>query len=693
MADSSRFPKCFGPYLQYAISTSFKDFEFFDEKAGFRLFLLVELRKAGEQTTFVSALNNELSGDREPPRDHPGSPGDPVVIGLVNDDVPFVTLRASTRAVTPIESGDRVFCLWDRFVCRVELSLPMKLVQAPPPVRSRTRNQRWEAGKSKSLLVGIMDDGCPFAAAQFLGAAGTGTRVQGIWDQNRGRDLVRVNGVPFGHASLDFAFGSEYGRDSTSTEIGLDHWIALHQTSVGSIDEDGCYADAGFTRLASQRSHGAHVMDVLAGNLPLSSRIAQVNPSAGHFDPPSWKAGVPNEDPACGANVVFVQFADDCICDATGVWLKAYILDGIRYIMSFAEPNVTRNVIINLSYGPTTGPHDGTAELEVAISQLVTYYDGSAGKPRLDIFLAAGNSYLAEEHVQFTGGNQDEEAQWIWRLPPDNTARCFAEIWTNDIGGADNISVSLTSPSGHVRLKSANNAVDTAPPAPDGTEARLIGPVVWRSNKMWLLEVGPTVCGPGLVNEHGDWTIRISGLGAGLRIDAYVARTDPNMGVSTGARRSFFVDPVWEQNRAAAASCIFVGGEFDHAGSLVSRFGTLNGIATGNDSAVHVAGGYILLDKQKSSYSSAGPSRRYPESPRAGPDYLLPCDESEALPGILAGGTRSGSVFRLIGTSNAAPELARLFIKHIGADLPDPSEVPTTPAEQAKAGGGDLPAP
>ena len=41
------------------------------------------------------------------------------------------------------------------------------------------------------------------------------------------------------------------------------------------------------------------------------------------------------------------------------------------------SPNITKNVIINLSYGPTTGPHDGTAELETALTELVAEYDGS----------------------------------------------------------------------------------------------------------------------------------------------------------------------------------------------------------------------------------------------------------------------------------------------------------------------------
>jgi hypothetical protein len=159
------------------------------------------------------------------------------------------------------------------------------------------------------------------------------------------------------------------------------------------------------------------------------------------------------------------------------------------------------------------------------------------------------------------------------------------------------------------------------------------------------------------------------------------------MGVTTGAKRSFFVDPIWERTRSAAASCTFVNGEFDNTGSLVSRFGTLNGIATAEDDSVHVAGGYILLDGRKSTYSSAGPSRDYPTTPRRGPDYVLPCDESYALEGIRAGGTRSGSVFRLIGTSVAAPQLARQFAQ---PTYPQPTNFSTAPPEPEKRGLGDL---
>src|SRR6185437_6913900 len=149
-------------------------------------------------------------------------------------------------------------------------------------------------------------------------------------------------------------------------------------------------------------------------------------------------------DPACEADVVFVQFPDVCIEDATGVWLKTYVVQGIQYILSFADPVNTKNVIINLSYGPTTGPHDGTSELESALSWLVAEYNGTHNKPKLDIVLAAGNAFLSDGHVVFTSDNeQPEHVEWIWRIPPDNTVLVFAEIWMDD-DEAQDVTVTLT---------------------------------------------------------------------------------------------------------------------------------------------------------------------------------------------------------------------------------------------------------
>jgi hypothetical protein len=673
MPEGESYPNCFGPYLRYAISTEFRDFAFFDEDS--RLFFLVEFKQADSATSDPATdFEREMN-----------AAGLKVQFGPADDETRYATLRTEKPAVLQ----SRAFDSWNKYVSRVELSLPLK-PSLLAPLTKKKLTERWNQGKKSPapLLIGMMDDGCPFAAAQFLRIAANGsssTRVRGIWDQNQGKQPVPViNGTNtryFGQALQDFQYGIEFRRDSpTVGQIGLDEWMSLHLTPAGSIDENGCYADARFTRLACQQSHGAHVMDVLAGSIPISSRIGPSYPGGDRRDPPNWAPGNSTTDPACDADVVFVQFSDDCIRDATGVWLKAYVLDGIRYILSFADPNVTKNVIVNLSYGPTTGPHDGTAELESALTALVAEYNRSPGKPKLDIFLAAGNSYLTEEHVVFRGHhNQPDRVEWTWRLPPDNPVLCFAEVWMKsaDAGG---VIVTLTSPSGAIYISTtATNAQ-----APAGVDA----PLAWGSDDtMWRLQVKPTIAAPGVMAEHGDWTIRVASVRRHAEVHAFVARTDPNMNVHTGAKRSYFVDPEWERTRSAEAGCTRVNGEFDKTGSLVRRLGTLNGIATAEDPRVHVAGGYVLADGRKSPYSSAGPARSGPLTLRTGPDYVLPCDESYALGGIRAGGTRNGSVFRLIGTSIAAPQLARQFAK---PTFPQPKNFPTAPPEPEKRGGGDL---
>ena len=173
-----------------------------------------------------------------------------------------------------------------------------------------------------------------------------------------------------------------------------------------------------------------------------------------------------------------------------------------------------------------------------------------------------------------------------------------------DAGG---VTVTLTSPSGVI-------FTSTTAAAPAGVD----GPIEWGADDtMWRLQVEPTVARSSIVAEHGDYTIKVAGVAEGAQVHAYVARTDPNMDVYTGAKLSYFVDPNWELTRSAEADCTYVDGEFDNTGSLVSRYGTLNGIATADDPSVHVAGGYILSNGRKSTYSSAGPARgRSPHTSR-----------------------------------------------------------------------------
>ena len=655
---AEEWPSCFGPYLRYAIATDFKNFESFDNK-GFKLFLLVEFMDGKAAAAFEREMDDDRYDDKPD-----------IEFGPTDPNSRYATIRGRKAAI-----GRPTFPSWNKYVSRVELSLPVKPRVAASIKRSYLRNRKASVEPVTDLLIGVIDDGCPFAAAHFLKSGGAHTRVRGIWDQDKDPNRNPVPAGPnaeFGERLIDFGYGLEFLRDTSGTnpqKIGLNDWIKLH-SDAGVIDEDSCYADAEFKSLKYRASHGAHVSDVLAGSMPLSSRI-------GRTDPPSWQPGT---DKPSNADMVFVQFSPDCLRDATGVWLTSYVVDAVYYIMSFVDPAKTTKVVINLSYGPTTGPHDGTAELEGALQDLVAQFNGSPGNAKLDIVLAAGNAYLSEGHVLFRRSHgQPDNVRWTWRLPPDNTSLCFAEIWMkkNDAGPVD---VTLISPSGATFTPTAPV---TPPPGilpPAGVDI----PIPWSADSMmWRLQVEPTIAASGVVAEHGDWTIVVRNIPARAELHAYAARTDPNMNLNTGAKRSYFVDPKWEQTHSAAASCEFAHGRFSKAGSLIERRGTLNGIATADDASVHVAGGYILSDGRKSSYASAGPAR---DGPRSGPDFALPCDESHALKGIRAGGNRSGGLFRLVGTSTAAPQLGR----YVGTAIPAPTNT-TNPKEET--GAGDLNAP
>ena len=111
---------------------------------------------------------------------------------------------------------------------------------------------------------------------------------------------------------------------------------------------------------------------------------------------------------------------------------RTYVVEGIQYILSFADPDKTKKVVINLSYGPTTGPHNGTAELESALKAFVAAIRRHSRKPKLEIVVAAGNSYFSDGHVVFQETTQPANVEWTWRLPPDNTGALLCRIWMED---------------------------------------------------------------------------------------------------------------------------------------------------------------------------------------------------------------------------------------------------------------------
>jgi hypothetical protein len=497
-------------------------------------------------------------------------------------------------------------------------------------------------------VIAIIDDGCPFAHQRFrFGAQQMNSRVFAIWDQNL-RKSVSVSDSSgltrtFGEPPTDLSYGIEFRRTPTTANvIGIDEWITMHQTLTGGVDEESCYREAGFESLLPRYSHGAHVMDVFAGRIPPSSRLS-FDPTS----PPSFAlAPAPDVAGQDATDIIFVQLPRAAVDDPSGQWLATQVTDALYYILSCVDPTETDRLIVNLSYGPTTEPHNGNAILEDVMSEFTTFYDGTTHKPELSIALPSGNSRLRDWHLMIQSTQAGEKKRWTWRVPPDNPVPIFTELWVPS-AQAGGVSPVLFAPFPYVGQ----------PPVITETTAVL-------GSHCWVVTLPPTqaatlppVSGTTLPGAHGDWTIELTLAVPGIEVHAYLARSDPNMGARIAAKPSRFIDAGWEISKGGFANQTLKEGVRDIAGSLVARDGTLNGIATASDLRVRVAGGYRLNDKCCSPYASVGPSRE--SAPRKGPDYALPTDESPALLGIRAGGNRSGAVFRLVGTSTAAPQLAR----------------------------------
>ncbi len=566
---------------------------------------------------------------------------------------------------------------WDAYAHRAELTLPLPVALTGAATTLRDTDRPYTEGK---VLLGVIDDGCPFANWRFRN--GQGTRVLAIWDQNQRNPVTIASPTgpqSFGRVPSDFSSaGLEFWRESVvlggMLTLGLDAWIARH-THHGQVNEDGCYAEGGFnhrvptagvppglTRMAGLASHGSHVMDLASGRVPLSSRLARAG-----GPPPSW---APDTDVASQSDIVFVQIPETGVRDATGQWLQWSIVDGIEYIVSCAKPDHTKKVVVAISYGPTTGPHDGSSSLEQALCRLCNHYDGSGGRVELTIVLPAGNTWLTQNHVAFESAGPSAVTAWQWQVPPDNPVSSIAEVWLS--GSAAGVTVTLQ-----------------PPPGASGVGATVMPPAGGQTH--WLLTLPPTrpTASDPQPAAHGIWTITVSGVAAGAQVHAYLARTDPNFGARTGAKASRFIDPEWERTQAAAAAHRYSNGMFDLGPSLVSREGTLNGMATNLHPRILVAAGWVLGNGQKAAYSSEGPARGTPPG-RTGPDWALPTDETRIATGVPGAGNRGGAVFRLVGTSSAAPQLAR----HVANGFLPVSPVPPTPASWPQArGNGNLSAP
>ncbi len=237
---------------------------------------------------------------------------------------------------------------------------------------------------------------------------------------------------------------------------------------------------------------------------------------------------------------------------------------------------------------------------------------------------------------------------WTWRLPPDNTVLCFAEIWmkTHD---AAHVVVTLKSPGGII-FSSTSGPVAPAPGTVIPPYTGVYAPVDGEAARCGCWQSSP----PSRPRDRsGTW--RLDDRGRVCRHtrqgSSYVARSDPNMGARTGAKRSYFL-------RMLAGSLPRSFGPL-HLRSWRVRQAWFTGSSQGDAHSGIAIGECFEYPRRRQLHPLERPqdtvfigrSGAGRSSPRR-PDFVLPGDESCALEGIRAGGNRSGSV---LGSPGPAP--------------------------------------
>jgi hypothetical protein len=600
------------PYLRWAMDTEFKYLPGYPDQP---LPVLIKLKDGNTAQTFA---NKTWGPGNEPPAgldqwfkipDMFKSPP----AGL--ESFPYCTAEIRRHFIGRVFHANNAF---SKVIEQLELSDPVGRIAAPIQMVTR----RSKVGWTPSVIVGIIDDGLPFANVRFRARTRAHrrprTRVEYFWDQD-------PLGRAWSKAQID-----RFLRQSLHGEL---------------VDEDEVYRRAGYhfkysghKSWARRATHGAAVMDQACG-LDLESVL-------------------PNSP--C---IIGVQLPNAVTADPSGTHLDAFVFSALWYILSRADSVASKYgsgrlpVVVNLSYGRNQGPHDGTSAFEAAIDLMTR--QRSAIKP-FTVVLPAGNSHLTRGHARFRLYPRVARARTLeWRVLPDDATPSILEIWLPAGARAAQVTLQVVTPDG-TTIPAIQAPFFGKPSGAPWLDVAFPGSSVGSGRISIALTLLPTTIlhATKPVAPSGTWLITLTNAGpTSLLIDSWIARDDTPFGYPIRGRQSRFEDPLYELHRFDPQGRL---SEVDTPSSYVKRDGSINGLATGTTTAV--IGGNRHSDFASARYSAGGPTiapRTVLPPPRRGPDATAAAEFSVASVGMLASGMRSRSVIAVNGTSVAAPQVTR----------------------------------
>jgi subtilisin family serine protease len=297
-----------------------------------------------------------------------------VTPAILQSDLDALGIKINTRAgniwtaMIPVNNVEAFILV--RGIAYIELDEPVSMnldaARRTTRVDSVQRGIGLPMGYSgKDVVVGIIDAGFDYTHPTFYDTTGTIYRVKRVWEE-------KTIGTP----PTGFSYGHEL-RDSSSM-------MAAHTD------------DTTF-------SHGMHVAGIAAGSGFGSSDTSN-----------SQYRGMVYE-----SDIVLVGIMPD-----SAQWQNTGIsdfVDGMNYIYTYAA-SVGKPAVINLSWGGSGGPHDGSSLFSEACDALT-----GPGK----IFVcAAGNEGDVNLHLQKTFTATDTVVSTFVNFSPYlNTKNIWVDIW------------------------------------------------------------------------------------------------------------------------------------------------------------------------------------------------------------------------------------------------------------------------
>jgi len=509
-------------------------------------------------------------------------------------------------------------------------------------------------------IVAVIDDGIPFANRTYQNSAGK-TRVSNCWLQS-----ARSTGpgaVPFGrelsNGEID-ALRAEHGRDEKAIYY-----------AAGAIDaelpEMGNY-------LLRETTHGAHIMSMAAGRA----------------------LGPTQEPPQDDIEIIAVQLPNTIAWDTSGFGKEMYMLSALHYVFERAKRIAASHgldelpLVVNFSYGWSGGRHDGQSEMDTAMQELL---ESRRALAPTYLVMPSGNTYKDDMHANFQESKfVDDEISIGWQVQPDDRTSSYVEMWLPEGLDPDGYTFEVTPPRGVTFDASPSLAVRGAPRFPRGdprnfVNLRVGGAAVgqmsvdknrgtrWRA----MVALAPSMPvrmpddDPARWAPSGRWTLTLKRTAAadrlpqGSYVNIWAQRDDDPSELRTGGRQSYLV----ELDKAPTHKPVLP--EYKQPLSLVRGFGSMNGVA--NADLVTRVAGYVQSSGQPASYSSAGgllnTDGPVPTTWGQHVDICAVSDRGTVLPGTVAQGVYSGARSILVGTSGAAPQVARIIARAL-ADGLDP---------------------